>query len=97
MSCCTYFWNRPSYANRVDDPSRFLTVRGGGKRPDSAALQLRSGSVALIFRPIAKTFKVECHERTVGELLRRLKISHASIRPVHSEVDAEAREALKKG
>lgn len=45
---------------------------------------------------IAATFKVDYHEGTVGKLLRRLKLSHVSVRPAHPEGDTAAREAFKK-
>ena len=45
---------------------------------------------------IAETFKVDYREGTVGKLLRRLKLSHVSVRPAHPKGDPEAREAFKK-
>ncbi len=45
---------------------------------------------------IAREFKVELHERSVGKLLRRLRFRRMSVRPRHPEADLAAQETHKK-
>lgn len=45
---------------------------------------------------IAARFAVTVHERTVGKLLRRLRLTRLQPRPYHPKKDAEAQEAFKK-
>ncbi len=45
---------------------------------------------------IAREFKVELHERSVGKLLRRLRFRRMSVRPRHPEADLAAQQAQKK-
>ena len=45
---------------------------------------------------IKERFGVECHERSVGKLLRRLDFVRVSVRPRHPESDPEAQEDFKK-
>jgi transposase len=45
---------------------------------------------------IARHFRIEMHERTVGKLLARLNFSHVPVRPRHPERDVAAQEAHKK-
>src|SRR5262245_45184429 len=45
---------------------------------------------------IAAEFGVELHERSVGNLLRRLDSPHLSARPQHPQSDPVAKEAFKK-
>ncbi len=45
---------------------------------------------------IAREFKVELHERSVGKLLRRLGYRRISVRPVHPQTDAAAQATFKK-
>lgn len=47
-------------------------------------------------RVIKERFCVECHERHVGTLLKRLGFSHISARPRHPGQNAEIIEAYKK-
>ena len=41
-------------------------------------------------------FEVEVHERTVGKLLRRLRMTRLQPRPHHPKRDLAAQEAFKK-
>ena len=45
---------------------------------------------------IKTKFKVEVHERTVGKLLRRLRMTRLQPRPYHPKRDVAAQEAYKK-
>ena len=45
---------------------------------------------------IAREFGVELHERSVGKLLRRLRLRRLSVRPRHPEADPAAQEAHRK-
>lgn len=45
---------------------------------------------------IKARFGVECHERSVGKLLRRLGFVRLSVRPQHPESDPQAQEDFKK-
>ncbi len=45
---------------------------------------------------IAARFDVHLHERTIGKLLKKLKFSRISVRPLHPQSDLEAQEAFKK-
>src|SRR5207253_8858767 len=45
---------------------------------------------------IEARFAVRLHERTVGEVLRRLGFTRLSVRPRHPKADAAAQEAVKK-
>jgi hypothetical protein len=45
---------------------------------------------------IEARFAVRLHERTVGEVLRRLGFSRVSVRPRHPKADEAAQEAFKK-
>ncbi len=45
---------------------------------------------------IAEQFAVEVHERTVGKLLRRLRLTRLQPRPHNPKQDLEAQEAFKK-
>src|SRR5438270_1153041 len=45
---------------------------------------------------IEARFAVRLHERSVGEVLRRLGFSRVSVRPRHPKADAAAQEAFKK-
>ena len=45
--------------------------------------------------PIAQSFGVELHERTVGKLLRKFDFRRLSARPRHPGSDAADQEALK--
>ena len=45
---------------------------------------------------IKTKFKVEVHERTVGKLLRRLRMTRLQPRPYHPKQDVAAQEAYKK-
>ena len=45
---------------------------------------------------IEARFAVRLHERTVGEVLRRLGFTRLSVRPRHPKADAAAQEAFKK-
>ena len=45
---------------------------------------------------IAARFAVTVHERTVGKLLRRLRLTRLQPRPYHPKKDVEAQEASKK-
>jgi transposase len=84
-------------------PKRLLTpeqeavikarVLGG---PDPAKDGLVRWRCADIQAFIAATYKVTLHERTVGKLLKRLGLSHISVRPKHPKTDSEAQETFKK-
>jgi len=45
---------------------------------------------------IKAKFDVEVHERTVGKLLRRLRLTRLQPRPFHPKTDVAAQEAYKK-
>lgn len=45
---------------------------------------------------LAARFGVSVHERTVGKLLRRLRLTRLQPRPYHPKKDAEGQEAFKK-
>ena len=45
---------------------------------------------------IQARFEVEVHERTVGKLLRRLRMTRLQPRPYHPKRDVAAQEAYKK-
>ena len=45
---------------------------------------------------IKARFEVEMHERTVGKLLRRLRLTRLQPRPFHPKRDLAAQEAYKK-
>ena len=45
---------------------------------------------------IAARWSVTVHERTVGKLLRRLRMTRLQPRPYHPKKDAAAQEAFKK-
>lgn len=45
---------------------------------------------------IKAKFDVEVHERTVGKLLRRLRLTRVQPRPFHPKTDVAAQEAYKK-
>ena len=45
---------------------------------------------------IAERFEVAVHERTVGKLLRRLRLTRLQPRPYHPKKDPEAETAFKK-
>jgi transposase len=45
---------------------------------------------------IQRRYKVQLHERTVGKLLRRLRMTRLQPRPYHPKKDAEAQAAFKK-
>ena len=45
---------------------------------------------------IATRWSVNLHERTVGKLLHRLKLTRLQPRPYHPKKDAAAQEAFKK-
>ncbi len=47
-------------------------------------------------RLIVERFGVDCHERTIGKLLKALGFSHVSARPRHPGQDARTLEAFKK-
>ena len=66
---------------RGPDPDRDGVVRW--RRVDLQAL-------------IETRFAVRLHERSVGEVLRRLGFSRVSVRPRHPKADAAAQEAFKK-
>lgn len=45
---------------------------------------------------IADTYKIDLHKRTVAKLLRRLGLSHISVRPQHPKSDSDAQDTFKK-
>ncbi len=45
---------------------------------------------------IKAKFAVEVHERTVGKLLRRLRLTRLQPRPYHPKKDAAGQEAFKR-
>ncbi len=45
---------------------------------------------------IVRRFSVTLHERSVGKLLRKLRMTQLQPRPYHPKKDAEAQEAFKK-
>ena len=45
---------------------------------------------------LQRRYGVVLHERTVGKLLRRLRMTRLQPRPYHPKKDAEAQEAFKK-
>jgi len=45
---------------------------------------------------IIRRFSVTLHERSVGKLLRKLRLTQLQPRPYHPKKDAEAQEAFKK-
>src|SRR3954453_21556437 len=67
---------------RGPDPERDGVVRGRGV--DLQAL-------------IETRFAVRLHERSVGEVLRRLGFARLSVRPRHPKADGAARAAFEKG
>lgn len=61
------------------------------ERPDLA--RWRRADLAEV---IKERFDVDCHETTIGRVLRGLGFSHISARPRHPKKDEHAAEALKK-
>ncbi|MCP3667189.1 MAG: winged helix-turn-helix domain-containing protein [Gammaproteobacteria bacterium] len=47
-------------------------------------------------RIVKKRFDVECHETTIGSILRELGFSHISPRPQHPKQDIQVIEEYKK-
>ena len=45
---------------------------------------------------IKARFNIVVHERTMGKLLRRMKLTRLQPRPYHPKKDAAAQEAFKK-
>ena len=66
-----------------DGPEKHVPHLVRWRRADLAAL-------------VKARFAVDCHETTIGRMLRQLGFSHVSARPRHPENNEQAVEAFKK-
>ncbi len=66
----------------------FLVSLQNGFTPSPDRLDLRA--------QIKVRFEVEVHERTVGKLLRRLRMTRLQPRPHHPKQDLAAQEAFRR-
>ena len=71
---------------------RALVVKG----PDPAKHKVVRWRCLDLRGEVARRFKVEVHESTVGKWLRQLGLTRLQPRPYHPKKDAEAQEAFKK-
>jgi transposase len=64
--------------------------------PDPATDGIVRWRCADLRQQIIRRFSVELHERSVGKLLRKLRLTRLQPRPYHPKKDAAAQEAFKK-
>lgn len=66
------------------------------KGPDPAKDKVVRWRCLDLRREVARRFKVEVHESTVGKWLRQFGLTRLQPRPFHPKTDAEAQESFKK-
>jgi transposase len=78
-------------AAQKEDLRKWVEAGPETERPD--LVRWRRADLADLLK---ERFDVECHETTVGRMLRGLGFSHISARARHPEKDDDAQEAFKK-
>lgn len=68
-------------------------VEDGPEKHVPDLVRWRRADLAAVAR---ERFAVDCHETTIGRILRQLGFSHVSARPRHPENDEQAAKAFKK-
>jgi transposase len=68
-------------------------VEDGPQKHDRDLVRWRRADLALVAK---QRFDVDCHQTTIGRMLRQLGFSHISARPRHPEKDEQAAEDFKK-
>lgn len=64
--------------------------------PETARPELARWRRADLAAVVKERFEVDCHETTIGRMLRELGFSHISARARHPKKDEDAAEAFKK-
>lgn len=84
---------RPSKLTPSQKQDLRQLVEEGPGRHDPDLVRWRRADLAAV---VKQRFAVDCHETTIGRMLRELGFSHVSPRPRHPEKDEQAAEDFKK-